>query len=300
MWNAPLLQTLNILYNSLLSTLHFSCFIGSSWMVVLHCHFLCGQLFQQWVTAALLLPWCREAPCASCGLVSKVSDAFGCRARVTCPVVALYLGFCFMLRLTAIFTGLWLFQEIDSFTEYLLMFQCELAHSSAFHILFWMVQLSAQEPLCTLKASDWFTVSRRLPTVKHLGSDQISLKRSRLWMQILNTETSKHKLNMDTLCFALNSWELTRWWCLLVGDFVLLPFMFMLYRDFYRTCILLHIIAYATIFSNNEECQAQCSELSVTWSNISRAARLELVIPLWRFRHTTQTRSIPIKLSQST
>lgn len=59
----------------------------------------------------------------------KVSDAFGRRARVACPAVALCLGFCFMLRLAAISTGLWLFLESGSFIEYLLMFQCELAHS---------------------------------------------------------------------------------------------------------------------------------------------------------------------------
>lgn len=52
------------------------------------------------------------------------------------------------------------------------------------------------------------------------------------------------------------------------------------------------MIAHATISSNNEECQARSSELCTRWSNMGRAARLELVIPLWRFHHTTQTWSI--------
>lgn len=80
----------------------------------------------------------------------KVSDAFGRRARVACPAVALCLGFCFMLRLAAISTGLWLFLEAGSFIEYLLMFQCELAHSSAFQIASALNgSAPCQEPLCT-------------------------------------------------------------------------------------------------------------------------------------------------------
>ena len=80
----------------------------------------------------------------------KVSDAFGCRARVACPAVALCLGFCFMLRLAAISTGLWLFLEAGSFIEYLLMFQCELAHSSAFQIASALNgSAPRQGPLCT-------------------------------------------------------------------------------------------------------------------------------------------------------
>lgn len=78
----------------------------------------------------------------------KVSDAFGCRARVACPAVALCLGFCFMLRLAAISTELWLFLEATSVIEYLLMFQCDLAHSSAFQLAS-ALNDSAQEPLCT-------------------------------------------------------------------------------------------------------------------------------------------------------
>lgn len=80
----------------------------------------------------------------------KVSDAFGRRARVACPAVALCLGFCFMLRLAAISTGLWLFLEAASFIEHLLMFQCELAHSSAFQIASALNGSAlCQEPLCT-------------------------------------------------------------------------------------------------------------------------------------------------------
>lgn len=80
----------------------------------------------------------------------KVSDAFGRRARVARPAVALCLGFCFMLRLAAISTGLWLFLEAASFIEYLLMFQCELAHSSAFRIVSALNgPTPCQEPLCT-------------------------------------------------------------------------------------------------------------------------------------------------------
>ncbi len=82
---------------------------------------------------------------ASRGLVSP--KGVWCIWLSCCPAVALCLGFCFMLRLAAISTGLWLFLEAGSFIEYLLMFQCELAHSSAFHILNGSAQ--CQEPLCT-------------------------------------------------------------------------------------------------------------------------------------------------------
>lgn len=52
----------------------------------------------------------------------KVSDVFGRCARLAYSVVALCLGFCFMLRLAAISTGLCLFLEAGSLIEYLLMF----------------------------------------------------------------------------------------------------------------------------------------------------------------------------------
>lgn len=39
-------------------------------MVVRYWHTLCGQLFQRWVTAALLLLWLRGFFCVPCGLVS--------------------------------------------------------------------------------------------------------------------------------------------------------------------------------------------------------------------------------------
>lgn len=101
-----------------------------------------------------LLCCCRGSQASSRPAVwyhPKVSDAFGCRARVACPVVALSLGFCFMLRLAAISTGLWLFLEAGSFIEYLLMFQCELAHSAAFQIVSTLNGSAlCQEPLCTL------------------------------------------------------------------------------------------------------------------------------------------------------
>lgn len=48
-----------------------------------------------------------QASCASCGLVSP--KGVWCIWPPCCPAVALCLGFCFMLRLAAISTGLWLF-----------------------------------------------------------------------------------------------------------------------------------------------------------------------------------------------
>lgn len=62
-------------------------------------------------------------------------------------------------------------------------------------------------------------------------------------------------------------------------------------------CIWLHMQQSPVIMRN---ASLRALELRMRWSNISCTARLELAIPLWRFHHTTQTWSIPIKLSHST
>lgn len=98
----PLWPSVNVLSSLLLTV--------SSGMVVLYRHTLCGQSFQHWVTAPLPLLW---LPGFSRILWFSITPRclmhLAVVLRVACLAVALCLGFCFMLGLIAISTGLWFF-----------------------------------------------------------------------------------------------------------------------------------------------------------------------------------------------
>lgn len=74
-------------------------FTYSVWSVVSTVGYSCSAFAEALRLLARLVVWYHP----------KVSDAFGCRTRVACLVVALCLAFCFMHRLVAISTGLRLF-----------------------------------------------------------------------------------------------------------------------------------------------------------------------------------------------